>query len=251
MTSFIELGERVKKFLRFSKQEMITILIAVFVTAFIFSFRDWGEDTFNLTLGLTNLFLVFLVAGFSFFFRQSCQKIYALSTGYKAEFKIWWGGIAIALVFAFLSAGRIPLIIAGTMVSAFMIKQRLGEFRYGFSYGEASMTGMWGLLGNLIAAIFFSIGAYFLPGNYFFDMGVFLNIIMAFCSLIPLPQLDGLHIFFGSRAVYVLGIIFSLLATLLLLGHKVNLLPHKVGLVAAIVIGVVGGIIYILVMSEK
>lgn len=251
MTSFIELSERVKKFLRFDRHELTTILIAVFVTTFIFSFRDWGDTSFNLGIGLQNFLLVFIVSLISFFFRFSCQKIYGLSTGYNAKFKIWWAGLIITLVFAFLSAGRIPLILVGTMVSAFMIKQRLGEFRYGANYSENSMIGMWGLLGNLIMAILFSIGALIFPDNYFFGMGVFLNIIMAFCALIPLPQLDGLSIFFGSRTIYMMGVIFSVLATILLLGYKISLISQKVGIIIAVIIGTIGGIIYIMVMSEK
>jgi hypothetical protein len=68
---------------------------------------------------------------------------------------------------------------------------------------------------------------------------------MAFCSLIPLPQLDGLSIFFGSRSMYVVGWVIALLGAILLLSRT------KIGLILAITIGSIMGIFYILIGSEK
>ena len=41
------------------------------------------------------------------FVRIACQKMYALSQGYKAEFKVWWAGLAICLVVVFISYGKV------------------------------------------------------------------------------------------------------------------------------------------------
>ncbi len=245
MVSSQELQARIREFFRFDKAEISGLVVAVLVTAFIFSFRDWGAEVFDLYAGLGNLLAAILVVAISFVFRLSCQKIYGLVEGHKSDFRVWWLGILIALVVAFLSAGKIPLVMIGAMVPAFMIRQRLGEFRYGFSYWANGMIGFWGVLGNMILAILFSIGLYFFPGSFFFTKGLHLNLIMGFLALLPLPQLDGLNIFFSSRTLYIVGILMVLLAAVLLLSKT------AIGLVAAIIVAVIVSITYVLISSEK
>jgi Zn-dependent protease len=245
MTSFKELFARIKKNLRFSRQEWGGIVVAILAAAFIFSFRDWGTEGFNALLGFKNLFLVLLIAAISFFFRLSCQKVYGLAEGHKAEFKVWWTGIVIALVLAFITNGRFPVILAGTMVASFMVKLRLGEFRYGFSTWSNGIIGYWGILGNLILAMLFAFGLYLFPQSYFFHKGLILNLVMAWCSLIPLPQLDGLNIFFASVKLYVLGIVVAGVSTFLLL------LQVKWSLILALVAALIYAGVYLVIGSEK
>jgi hypothetical protein len=245
MVSTKENIERLKEFFRYSKQELIGIAVAIIVFGFLFSFRDWGEEQFDLLFGLKNLFLALLVVAISFFFRLSSQKVYALTQGQKAEYKVWWTGIVVSLVIGFITLGRLPLVLAGGMISAFMVKQRLGEFRYGFSHWVMAITALWGLIGNLILAILFAVGLYFMPQSYFFSLGMQFNLMMAFCAWLPFPQQDGLSLFFGSRKMFAIGIIMVLLAAVLLLTRT------KGGLIAAIVMGLAAAIGYILVGSEK
>lgn len=245
MVYWRELVSRVRDFLRYSPHELTGLAVAILITGFVFSFRDWGTEQFDAFMGLQHLFLVFIIAGVSLFFRIACQKIYALDEGYKAEFRPWWIGMGISLVLGFLSFGYLPLVLIGNMSAAFMIRQRLGEFRHAFSYWHNAMISYWGILGNLIMAILFSIGAYFVPESYFFNKGIMLNLIMAACSLLPLPQLDGLSIFFGSRKIYVLGILLVVLAAVLLLTKT------GAGLLFAIIFALIYAGVYIAIGSEK
>jgi len=245
MVNKLEFYARVRDGLRFNWQEISGLIVAVLVTGFIFSFRDWGAEQFDLIVGLKNLFLVFIVAAVSFLFRLSCQKSYALAAGKKVEFKLWWAGILIALTLAFLTMGRLPLVFIGGVTVAFMVRHRLGEFRYGPSWSVNGYIGLWGILGNLIMAILFSIGAYILPQSYFFHKGVILNLIMAGCALVPLPQLDGMLVFFSNRFVYMLAWVTIILAAILLLTGT------KIGLIMAIIIGGTAGMIALLIGSDK
>lgn len=244
MVSFKEIAARVKESFGFNRAELLGLIVAIIATAFIFSFRDWGEETFDIIVGLKNFFMVLIIAGLSFFFRISCQKVYALSQGYKAEFKVWWAGIIIALIIALVSAGRIPVVLIGGIVTILFVRQKLGEFRYGFSYYDNAVISLWGILGSMIMAIFFAIGLYFAPQNYFFYKGLILNLIAAFCTLLPLPQMDGLQIYFGSRGLYAFWAVTVLLGAVLLITRT------KLGLIAAIVIGTAAGMVYILKGSE-
>lgn len=246
MVSWPELKARTQEFFHYRRREIIGLLSAILITAFIFNFRDWGGEEFNLLAGLRNLFLILIITGVSLFFRTACQKLYALSEGYQAEFKVWWAGLVVALMLAFLSLGRIPLVLIGTMSAAFLVKQRLGEFRYGFSHWNNAMIGYWGMISSLILALLFALGLYFSPESFFFQKGLLFNIIAAFCALIPLPQLDGLSIFYGSRLLYFVGILLAFLAAVLLL-----LTRTAGGLIAAYVIGLGYAVIYMLIGSEK
>ncbi len=245
MVSPVELKERIKEFLKFDRNELVGLLAAVLITSFIFSFRDWGVDQFNLVVGLKNFLLVLIIVVISFSFRLSCQKIYGLAEGHLAKFRVWWTGLFIALIVAFLTKGILPLVIIGTMSISLMVKQRLGEFRYGFSYWNAAMIGLWGVFANLIMAIFFAFGAYFFPQNYFFNKGVLINLIMAFTSLLPFSQLDGLVTYFGSRNLYFFSLGLILLASILLLSKT------AIGLIIAIILEVVITFVYLAIISEK
>ncbi|MBI2146076.1 hypothetical protein HYU22_01915 [Candidatus Woesearchaeota archaeon] len=245
MVSRRELRARVQDFFTFSRQEITGLVFAILITTFIFSFRDWGEEQFEAAIGLQHFVLVLLIVLVSVLFRISCQKIYGLAEGYNAEFKVWWAGLAIALVLAFISNGRLSVVFIGTMSVAFMVKQRLGEFRYGFSYWNNGVIAYWGILGSVIMAILFALGLYFLPQSYFFYKGLIFNLIMALSSLVPLPQLDGLQVFFGSRALYFIALGLVLLTGVLLLSRT------ALGLVLAVFVGVVYGVIYYLIGSEK
>ena len=156
-----ELFSRIKQYYHFSQPEITGIIASVFILGLIFSFRNWGDQQFDLTIGLTHLFIVFTLAAISLIFRITCQKFVGLSRGYNPEFKVWWVGLFLSLILALVSNGRLTLIFVGTVFSTFMIKLRLGEFRYGFSLLDNAIIAFWGILGNLILASLFGIGLYF------------------------------------------------------------------------------------------
>mgnify|MGYP000359667414 CR=1 FL=1 len=240
-----ELRSRVKKFFHFSKQEIIGLVPAILVTAFIFSFRDWGGDQLSVSVGLTHLFIMAIITAITFFFRLSFQKIFALSEGYEAEFKVWWAGLIISLVLIFVTLGFVPLVLSGTLVVALRVKQRLGEFRYGFSHKDNAIINFIGIAGNMLLAILFAIGNFFIPETFFFTKGLILNLVMGVTLLLPLPQLEGLNIFFGSRTLYFTAIPLVILNSLLLLSGT------KIGLIISIILAALAIIFYTLTGSEK
>ncbi len=236
-----ELRARIKDYFTFEKQELAILIPAIFITAFMFSFKDWGEESFQFWTGLGNLIVVSIIVAVSFFVRFSWQKIYALKEGYVAQFKGWWAGILIALVLTLVTNGRAPLVLIGGVVSSLMIRHRLGEFRYGFSYLDNAKISYHGVIANLILALFFAVGLYFFPENYFFSKGLLFNWIMALCAAFPLPQLDGLNIYFGSRAYYYVTLALVAIFGILLLTQT------KIGLVLAVFITAVAAIVGLLI----
>ena len=241
MVSWKEIKSRIEDFYKFSQQEIIGLIAATIVITIIYSMID----NYRVVIDPFKVLLISVIAIISLFFRFSCQKIYGLSQGQKAEYKVWWIGLGISFVVALLSGGKVPLIFVGGAISTIMIKQRLGELRYGQSNMVMAITALWGILGNLILAILFAVASYISPQNYFFNQGMKLNLVMAFCALFPLPQLDGLSLFFGSRNLYYVAIATVLLAAVLLLTKT------AFRLIAAIIIALAVGLFYILIGSEK
>ena len=234
-----ELQARIKDYFSFEKQELAILIPAIFVTAFIFSFRDWGETNFQFWTGLGNLIVVSIIVTISFFARLSWQKIYALKEGYRAEFRGWWTGILIALLLAVISNGRLTLVLIGGIVSSLMIRHRLGEFRYGHSYLDNAKISFHGVVVNLILALFFAVGLYLFPYSYFFTKGLMLNWIMALCASFPLPQLDGLNIYFGSRPLYYATLaLVAVFGILLLTKTQLGLILSVVITAIAVIVGI-------------
>ena len=66
MVYYKELLSRIQNFLRYNPHELSGLAVAILITGFIFSFRDWGAEQFDALAGLRNLFLVFIIATLSF-----------------------------------------------------------------------------------------------------------------------------------------------------------------------------------------
>ncbi|MBI2665184.1 hypothetical protein HYX12_01015 [Candidatus Woesearchaeota archaeon] len=235
---------RIKEHYRFNRDEILALLTAAILTGFIFSFRDWG-DQFNLAVGLTNVVLGTLSASLLFFIRYTSQKWYGLFEGYNVTFKPWWTGMGIALILAFLTRGYLPLILIGGVSVAVMTRQRMGEYRYGFSYWNNGIIALWGIYSVLIAGILFGLGLYFWPGNYFFNKGLWMSLIFGFCTLIPIPQTDAFSIYYAKPWLYTVAILLMVVASMLLLSKTL------IGLVICIIGGLMVAAVYMAIGSDK
>ncbi|MBI2125052.1 hypothetical protein HYU08_00695 [Candidatus Woesearchaeota archaeon] len=235
-----ELQVLIRDYFRFEKQEISFLIPALLLTAFMFSFNDWGDTEFDIALGIKNFLIALIIVAFSVLARLSWQKIDALKKGYKAEFKGWWTGIIIALIITLISKGKVTPVLMGSVVASFMVRHRLGSFRYGFSYFENALISFWGIIANLILSLIFAVALYFFPENTFFQQALRFNWIMALCSILPLPQLDGLNIYFGSRGLYYLTIVIVAIAGILLLTQT------QLGLILAVLIAAISAVVLLL-----
>lgn len=250
MVSFQELRVRIIDFFRITKKEIKAFLIASAVAAVIFSFCDWGpagqcSGEFSFWLGLVHLLIIFLITFLSLLVRLSCQKIYALNQGYSAHFRPWWNGIGLSAVIGIFSLGKGAVLLPGRINAEVLGRQRLGEASPTFTYTDNAQIALSGIISHFLLALIFAVGLFAWPDNYLFAKGFALNMIIGFFSLLPLPQLEGLQLFFGSRPIYYITVIsFILLGALLLI-------PSKISLVIVITITTGAGILALLLRSEK
>lgn len=196
-------------------KEISSILIIVFIITLLTSLFK-GIDALLYTL--LAVFFVFLV-------NILAKKIACFYLDSKIEMKIWeikrygfkpsshfkkpfYAGILFPIIFALISLGN--LIWMACLVFDVKPKIYKAAKRHGlYSYSEMteSHIGLIAAAGVITSLIFAVIG--YLLGFYEFSR---LSIFLAFFNMIPISDLDGNKIFFGSI------ILWSFLAALVLIG---------------------------------
>lgn len=206
---FFNLKDKVKRYFRFSKEEIKNLIIVILVISFIISFKEWGPDeqTFDVWIGLKNLFISILIVGLSVIVGQVGHKVAALDAGHIAEFRIWIYGLILGVILVLITKGNVWFIAPGGIVLYHMTRHRLGYFRYGINMKVLGVVNLMGPMTNiLIGAFVKSVGLYipFIPLNAALIDKIFVfNIVYAAYSLLPIPPLPGSNIFFWSRGWYV------------------------------------------------
>lgn len=236
---FFQLRSRLEHYFAFTGKEVRDLAVAIVITGFVFSFRDWGEVQADVFLGLRNFVLATLIAAIAFFAHESVHRIFALMIGFKSEFKIWWGGLVASLVIAFASNGVVQLILPGGIVNSLIMRHRLGEFRYGLNYWENGLIALYGPLANLALAFIAKLFLVLFPSSWFFQKMLFLNVVFAICAMLPLPALDGINTFFAGRVLYIFSFFGILSAGVLIYFTNITL-----ALIGGLLIMLIAGFIY-------
>ncbi len=209
--------DKVKKYFWFSSKEFNGFILTTVIFAFIYSFDSWGIITFNLSEGLFNLFIAVLLCGFSLFVHHAGQRLVALHYGFKTTHKVWWPGIIIALLLAFLTKGHFEMYAASAVFITLMPHHRIGKVRPGENIGALGKISAAGPVSNVIlaslAVILTWIGI--LPESISHPIFMF-NLYFAVWNLLPFPPLDGSRVLFYSRLFYIF-FITSILGYILLI----------------------------------
>ena len=187
--SINEFATRLERRFRFSKKELVYLLITVVVAAFILNFRNWGADEFNLEVGIGNLIITFLVVFISFLIHFSVQKVIALSMGYVSEYKYWLNGILISLIVAFFSYGFLPLFFTGSLWHEPVTRLRVGTFRGAVKHKDLGYISFAGPLANMLIAGLFA-PVFLSTGSPFVQVIIKANLLIALFSLLPIPTFE-------------------------------------------------------------
>jgi hypothetical protein len=206
-----ELAFRVKRFYGWEPREARDILLSILAITFIFAYNDKSES-FQLAHWLMHFLLTIIIVTISFLAYDFGMKFAALQQGFRAEYRMWPTGIAIGIIVTLLSKGRFPVVLAGGLFLHHMMILRLGKFRYGLNVMAQGTIAAAGPVANLILMTFclaMSRQLHIMPT--LFDYAAFINGVMMVYQLLPIPRLNGIHIFFMSRLAYVF--IFTFLAS--------------------------------------
>ena len=205
---FRDFQDKVKRYFKFSKEEVTGILIAALVFGFIASYREWGYGAeFEFFVGLKNLINATIISLLAIIIHESAHKLYGVHRGYEVKTKIWWYGITAAIILCIISRGYLWFFALSGMTLHHLAIQRLGKFRYGIRPIDLGMIGLAGSLANImLATLLKTLILWFptLPINAALVHKAFLiNWAVAVFNLLPIPPLDGIHTFFYSRLFYV------------------------------------------------
>jgi Zn-dependent protease len=191
--------EKVKK--SFNTRDLINLSIVILGTTFILSFPELRK----------NLLLYFLIVSISLLLRFLAHRLMGNRLKCMINFKLWPLGILIAIfslalkrVFgiAFLSLGYVEI-----------IPYRFG--RWGIKLikmtpRDYSNIALAGVGANMFLMLFFGIIYTINPTLELFQTISMINGLLAFFSLLPIPPLEGGHIFTYSIWLWVLFIVLIL-----------------------------------------
>ena len=75
----------VKRYFGFNKKESKSLIISIVVLGFIVSFADWGYETFDIYIGLRNLFSAMVIIALALMFRQFGSRLFAHAACFTAS----------------------------------------------------------------------------------------------------------------------------------------------------------------------
>lgn len=246
MGELVDLLDKIKRYYKFTHNELRGLTIAVIVIAFIISFKEWGTATFDFKAGLYNFFNAILIVALSILIHDAGQRIWGLAIGYRIEFKMWSFGLLAALIIAFISNGSLWLILPGGFMLHHLAGHRLGFFRYGINYFGQAMIALAGPLFTLMLIILLKVMGVF-STSVLLEKAIMFNIVYAITSLLPIPPLDGSKIYFGSRMLYAFTLPAIAVATLLMIVD----IPVLFALVLSLLVGVVLWLTYYISFERR
>ena len=246
MAEIADFFDKIKRYYKFTPHELRGLIIAIFVIAFIISFKEWGATNFDLTAGLYNLFNAVLVVALSILIHDFGQRIWGLAIGYRIEFKMWSFGLLIALIIAFISNGNLWLIVPSGFMLHHIAGHRLGWFRYDINYFGQAMVALAGPLFTLMLIILLKALNSFFP-NPLIQKAIIFNVVYAITSLLPIPPLDGSKIYFGSRMLYAFALPAIAVSTIMMIVS----IPLLFALVLSFLVGIVLWLTYYISFERK
>ena len=236
----------------FKKTEITNMAISILVLGLVFGFDD-GKETFVLTRWLLNLLGMILIVAIIILIRETVIKITANRHKVDSEYGLWnikkvlfkGGnlksgvpiGIILTLLFSILSKGKLFFTAIGSHNLKERLAARTGRKYIFLEYKEESLIVMSGILTNIsliyIAALLQTI--FSIKLNNFITINFF---IALFNIILPVSNLDGAKIFFGSRLQWVFGVLF------LLTSFSLFRLGFLTGLIIAAVLSGIGVLVY-------
>ncbi len=196
--SWANYADKVRRYFPFSQTELKDFVLLVVVFAFMWSFTQWGGTVFDVRDGFKNLLVALVLVGVSVFVHHAGQRLAGLWFGYRVENKVWWIGLLAGLFALVLSNGRILIFAASALQAHLMPAHRLGMHRYGPSFRQIGAVSFMGPITAVVVA-FFTHSIFQMPWSQQF---LAFNLLFGLYQMLPIPPLDGFHVFVGARTGY-------------------------------------------------
>lgn len=199
-----ELAYRIRQFYRWEPREARDIFISILAVTFMFAYSDRAPEWISWAHWFGNFMLTFVFVAISLLGYDAAMKVAALHQGFRAEYRMWPTGLAIGLIVTFLTQGKFFVILHGGLFVHYIMILRLGKWRHGINIMAQGTIAAAGAVGHLILMTIFlalSKQLHILPET--FAYAAMINGVMMIYQLLPLPKVNGIHIFYMSRLAYV------------------------------------------------
>jgi hypothetical protein len=212
----------------FTKGELNVFLLSALILGIVFGFDD-GRASFELNYWLVNFVKVLIGVALAIFLREWVRKLVAKKCGCTTKFEILDVkryflyrestlkkglplGVLLALIITVLSVGKFFFTAINSTEIVEHRERRIGKrFARVTDFETGYITLSAALVSVFLALIFKMLS------NYInLDVFVTINLWMCLLSFLPLGSLDGTKILFGSRVLYLFGLVFSVLCFILM-----------------------------------
>lgn len=197
----------------FHRYELQSLAIFSFLFTIIALFRI--PDHITLFGWVASFIVTYIVFTGLLIGRLSVQKVFSLSQGYVLRYKPFWEGTMLTAFLGVLSFGWLFLPMLGSFHTDFLKRQRLGKFFYGYDYSEHAIIIFMTTLVTMFTATLFRVVSLYMDW-FVLDKIVYLLVLLSIVQILPLPWLEGLQVFFGSRLMYTFLVCFTLFVSALL-----------------------------------
>ncbi len=197
---------------KFTSREIRDIIISMLVIAGVFAYIFTIYRGYDIITFLNVIPITLIAVGFGFVFHELAHKFVAIKYGFFAEYKVWPGGLILAIVtalFGFVFAAPGAVYIHGEHITR-------------EENGKISIAGP---LTNIILAFLF-VGLEFIspPSSIFSEIGVLgftVNSFLALFNLIPFSILDGAKVFKWNPIIWALTASITFLMVLSSMGIRI------------------------------
>lgn len=197
---------------KFTSREIRDIIISMLVIAGVFAYIFTIYRGYDIITFINVIPITLIAVGFGFVFHELAHKFVAIKYGFFAEYKVWPGGLILAIVtalFGFVFAAPGAVYIHGEHITR-------------EENGKISIAGP---LTNIILAFLF-VGLEFIspPSSIFSEIGVLgftVNSFLALFNLIPFSILDGAKVFKWNPIIWALTASITFLMVLSSMGIRI------------------------------
>lgn len=213
--------DKVKRHFNWSAQDWWKLLAVAVGFGFIITFNSWGAETFDARVGLRNLLIGSALCGIALLIHHTAQRLAALKQDSSATQEVWWNGLVLGIVIAFITRGTVPFLAATGTYNKDLTLHRLGHYRYKGGTVILMMTAVAGPIANVISAIIaLALLSYNAQWALLKDFAT-ISLLMAAMNMLPIPPLDGTRVFFVSRMAFAIigGGVIATLAGYLWIGQ--------------------------------
>lgn len=200
------------------KKELYRIIIASIIAGFVFSFDEWGIETFNLQIGITNLIISTIICLIIYLAHLFSQKLIAKKSDCTLEFGLvkiekipiinrkvstWFSPIGpiITLLVTILSNGKLFFIALASFNLKVKRAYRVGHRWTNLKGIEEATIAAAGPISDIAMMVLFKLLTPLSQG--FFSKAVFIASALAIFHMLPFPRFDGLKILVESKTLYL------------------------------------------------